>query len=175
MGRVGGGSARYGRGLLHAAVVVAIVLLDACANYPSSIAPGMSYAEVLAHYGRPSIERPTPDGKLLIYATGPMGQYAYGAVIDSSDHVTEVAQVLSPENFARIRKGEWDEEEVLQNFGPPAARRSIRGNVVWDYRYKEYDTYNSLFSITFNQEGLVEKSENGPDWMWDGGRNGRAK
>jgi outer membrane protein assembly factor BamE (lipoprotein component of BamABCDE complex) len=148
-----------------------ILAVGGCASYPSGIATGMTHAEVLKRFGTPAVERPTPDGDLMIYATAPMGQYAYAAVLDRSERVVEVAQILTPENFARIQKGQWDAEEVLQHFGPPAARHTIRGNQVWDYRYKEYNVYNSLFSITFDASGLVAKTENGPDWLFDGGRD----
>jgi outer membrane protein assembly factor BamE (lipoprotein component of BamABCDE complex) len=155
--------------------IACIVCAMGCASYPSTIATGMSHAEVLERFGKPSIDRPTEDGELMIYSTAPMGQWAYAAVFDHSGSVVRVAQVLTPENFARIRKGAWDEEDVLAHFGPPAARRNIRGFEAWDYRYKEYGTYNSLFTITFDPNGVVEKAENGPDWMWDGGRGAHAK
>lgn len=157
-------------GLLFLAAV-----LGGCANYPSHIEAGMTHSELLDRFGKPSVERPTASGELMIYSTAPMGQQAYAAVLDRADQVVEVDQVLTPENFAQIQKGAWDREEVLSHFGIPAQRRSIRGNEVWNYRYKEQNVYNSMFTITFDGAGLVAKTENGPDSLWDGGRDGHHK
>ncbi len=136
----------------------------------------MTRDQVIAQFGAPSVDAKQPGGgEALIYSTAPMGELAYAASLDASGHVTQVFQVLTLENFARIVPHVWTEETVRDNFGIAANKREIRGNLVWDYRYKEQDVYYSLFSVTFAADGTVLKTENGPDPMFDGGRDGGGR
>lgn len=160
---------------VRALALACAALACGCANYPSHIAPGMTRAEVVQRFGEPSVDTNTPSGELMIYATGPMGQFAYAARFGPSGQVDAVDQVLTPRHFARIRRDEWTKADILENFGPPAARRTIRDHETWDYRYKEDDVYNSLFTITFDEAGVVAKTENGPDLLGDGGRMGHRR
>lgn len=160
--------------LLGSALVGVVLAQYGCASYPRNIQEGMTHDEVIARFGPPSIERPRADGDRLVYATGPLGQYAFGVDIDRGGRVEQVEQVLTLENFARIQAGTWTEEDVLWNFGPPAEKRRLRDQVTWNYRYRELNVYNSLFTVSFDDAGLVARTENGPDWMFEnGGRNGR--
>jgi hypothetical protein len=150
------------------------VALAGCANYPSNIAPGMTRAEVLDRFGKPAADSQSDSGEVLIYSTAPMGDRAFAAFLDASGTVTGTEQVLTLARFGRIVPGVWTKDSVLDNFGIAAAHRTIRGHLVWDYRYRELDVYHSLFTITFDEHGVVLKTENGPDPMFDGGRdNGR--
>lgn len=166
---------RRAGGLPSCALWVVAVLIAGCASYPSNIQPGMSRDEVLARFGKPAVMEPGPGGERLVYATGPMGQLAFGVDLDRAGRVADVEQVLTLENFGRIQSGKWSERDVLWNFGPPADRRKFGDLWAWDYRYRQSDAYNALFTVTFDGAGLVARTENGPDWMFDnGGRNGHA-
>jgi hypothetical protein len=129
----------------------------------------MTRSEVVARFGAPSAESMSGATDVMIYSTAPMGDRAFAAFLDASGTVTGVEQVLTLARFGKIVPGVWNEESVLDNFGLPADRRHIRDNLVWDYRYRELDVYHSLFTITFDESGLVLKTENGPDPRYDGG------
>jgi outer membrane protein assembly factor BamE (lipoprotein component of BamABCDE complex) len=160
------------RATLQGAVVIGAMALSGCASFPSHIEPGMSREQVLARFGTPSVDVTAPDHEVLIYSTAPFGELAYAAVLDENKTVTRLVQVLSLENFARIEPHVWTKQIILNNFGIPAQKRNIRGNETWDYRYRENDVYYSLYTVTFDDSGVVIKTENGPDPMHDGGRDG---
>jgi hypothetical protein len=151
------------------------LLLSGCASYPSNIAPGMTKGEVIGRFGKPAADSSSDSGEVLVYSTAPMGDRAFAAFLDASGTVTAVQQVLTLARFGKIESGVWTETSVLDNFGIPADRRNIRGNLVWDYRYRELDVYHSLFTITFDDQGVVLKTENGPDPMFDGGHDSGRK
>jgi hypothetical protein len=151
------------------------LLVSGCASYPSNIAPGMTKGEVIDRFGKPAADSTSDSGEVLIYSTAPMGDRAFAAFLDASGTVTTVQQALTLARFGKIMPGVWTETSVLDNFGIPAERRNIRGNLVWDYRYRELDVYHSLFTITFDDQGVVLKTENGPDPMFDGGHDSGRK
>lgn len=151
-----------------AAAVLAMSLVAAgCANFPSNIQPGMTRAEVLARFGAPAVDRRTGAGEFLIYSTQPLGNQAFGALLDPSGHVIRVEQLLTLPNFGRIEAGRWTEDDVLGHYGPPADHRILGGHLAWDYRYFEMNVYHSLFTVTFDENGVVLKTENGPDPLYD--------
>ena len=152
-------------------MVMAFLCVAGCASYPSHIATGMTRQDVITRFGAPAVEFNDDGGATLIYSTAPMGQLAYAAHIDPSGRVVHVEQVLTLQNFANIRVNAWNQKDILDHFGPAAQQRNIRGHRVWDYRYKEQGVYNSLFTVTFNDTGVVIKAENGPDPMFDGGHD----
>ena len=166
----GRGGLRQSRAVA-AGVVLALLGFGGCASYPSHIAVGMARQDVITRFGPPSVKFGDAHGETLIYSTAPMGQFAYAAQLDPAGRVTHVEQVLTLQKFAEIRVNAWDQKDVLDHFGVAAQQRNIRGHRVWDYRYKESGVYNSLFTITFNDAGVVMKAENGPDPMFDGGDN----
>jgi len=168
-------SAGIVRCLCQGAVLIALVVQCGCASYPSRIEAGMSRDEVLKRFGAPAVMRPGPDGERWVYPTGPFGQYAFGVNLDATGRVESVHQVLTIESFAAIQVGQWTEQDVLWHFGPPADRRLLRDLRTWDYRYREGDVYNSLFTIAFDTSGVVARAENGPDWMFDGGGRGHGR
>jgi outer membrane protein assembly factor BamE (lipoprotein component of BamABCDE complex) len=151
------------------------IVVSGCASYPSNIAPGMTKSQVIDRFGKPAADSTSDAGEVLVYSTAPMGDRAFAAFLDASGTVTGVQQVLTLAHFGKIVPGVWTRDSVLDNFGIPAERRNIRGNLVWDYRYRELDVYHSLFTVTFDDQGVVLKAENGPDPMFDGGHDSGRK
>jgi hypothetical protein len=153
--------------------VLSATTLVACANYPSKIEPGMQREAVLSRFGQPSVDVHAPDHEVFIYSTAPYGDLAFAAILGDDGQVERVVQVLTLANFGRIVPHVWTKETILNNYGLPADKRSIRGHETWDFRYRENDVFHSLFTVTFDEDGTVLKTENGPDPMYDGGRDGK--
>lgn len=148
-------------------VVMTIGVLSGCATHPSNIRAGMSRDQIVSTFGTPHVERRGADGGLLIYATEPLGQTAYVARIGPDQRAAEVEQVLTVEKFAAIKLGEWDREQVLTHFGPPAEVRVYHpGTVWWNYRYKESGVWNSMMHIRFDEQGIARQTMNGPDPLY---------
>ena len=135
----------------------------------------MSRQQVVDRFGTPTVVHPQGQGEVLIYSTGPMGQRAYAAGLDAQGRVVRVDQILTLDNFSNIRVGEWTEKDVLNAFGRPADSAKTRGYpTVWDYRYKESEVWNSIMSVMFDADGVVQKYENGPDPRYEHGGDLRS-
>lgn len=148
-------------------IAMTIGVLGGCATHPSNIRAGMSRDQIVSTFGAPHVERRSADGGLLIYATEPFGQTAYVARIGPDQRAAEVEQVLTVEKFAAIKIGEWDREQVLTHFGPPAEVRVYDPNTVWwHYRYKESGVWDSMMYIRFDGQGIVRQTMNGPDPLY---------
>jgi len=146
---------------------ITLGVLGGCATHPSNIRAGMSRDQLVGKFGAPDVERSAPDGGLLIYSTEPLGQSAYGARLGPDQRVAEVEQLLTVENFAAIKLGEWDRERVLTSFGPPAEVREFDPDTVWwHYRYKESGVWDSMMYIRFDRQGIVRQTMNGPDPLY---------
>jgi len=144
--------------------VLLLSALTACATHPSGMRVGMSRDEVISRFGSPHVERRAADGELFIYSTAPMGQAAYAARVGPDQRVTAVEQVLTLQNFAAIKPNEWDSEQVLVHFGPPAEiQRWAPDKIWWSYRYKESGVWDSLMNIRFDAQGIVRETINTPD------------
>lgn len=154
---------------------IAIVLplvLAACAH-PDQLRVGMTRQELAARFGTPAATRHDPAGDVLIYSSAPLGQRASAAHLNASGRVTAVEPLLNTEHFATIRVGEWTKRDILTHFGTPAEVSRIRQYEVWSYRYRENETWDSLFHVMFDRAGVVRQTQNGPDPMYekrDGGR-----
>jgi len=131
--------------------------LSACAPLFRQPPPvGAPLAEVTAKLGQPAASYPLPDGgQVLEYRGQPMGQFQHMARIGPDGRLLSFEQVLTSENFAKVKIGQWTKDDILRNYGRPA------------YRYKEAGVWNSLMSVHFDQQGVVQQMLNGPDPMYD--------
>ena len=160
------------RRLRNAALgAMGIALLAGCAH-PDTLRAGMSRDELLARYGRPAATRQDASGETLIYSSAPLGQRASAAHLDRSGRVVSVEPLLNTEHFAMIKVGEWNKQDVLQHFGTPAEFTRIPRYEVWSFRYRENETWDSLFHVMFDAGGVVRQTQNGPDPMYEK-RDGR--
>ena len=148
-----------------------IALLAGCAH-PDTLRAGMSRDELLARYGRPAATRQDASGETLIYSSAPLGQRASAAHLDRGGRVVSVEPLLNTEHFAMIKIGEWNKQDVLQHFGTPAEFTRIPRYEVWSFRYRENETWDSLFHVMFDAGGVVRQTQNGPDPMYEK-RDGR--
>lgn len=148
------------------AIFLPWLVLAACAH-PDQLRVGMTRQELAAHFGTPAATRHDPAGDVLIYSTAPLGQRASAAHLDASGRVTAVEPLLNTEHFATIRVGEWTKRDILTHFGTPAEVSRIRHYEVWSYRYRENETWDSLFHVMFDRAGIVRQTQNGPDPMYE--------
>jgi len=158
--------------LVRAGAVLAPLALAACSSL-TDVPPGTSLAQVQAQYGAPSYSCTGRDGQQrVIWTTQPMGQYAWGANVDSAGNIDQIEPVLTNSSFRKLGEGSWNQEQVYCEFGPPAeigpvGMPSVRQEV-WSYRYKESGAWNSLMHIYFDPyTGKVTRFHSGPDPMFD--------
>ena len=157
--------------LKTAATLALILSLSACAPMiRRTPAVGAPLAEVTARLGKPDAIYPDPaGGQVLEYRGQPMGQFQHMARIGPDGRLLAYEQVLTSENFARVKVDQWTKDDILRNFGRPAeiSRVAFHNYEVWSYRYKEAGVWNSMMSVHFDQQGVVRQMLNGPDPMYD--------
>ena len=153
--------------LLTAALLA--LALSGCSTFRGPH-PGTPLTEVTARLGQPKASYPDPDGsQWLEYRGQPMGQFQHMAHVGADGRLLSYEQVLTSENFARVKVNDWTRDQVLRNFGRPAevSRDRASGYEVWSYRYKEDGVWNSFMNIYFNGRGVVRRTENTPDPVLD--------
>jgi hypothetical protein len=154
-----------------AVAAVLVLSLSACAALFRQPPPvGAPLAEVTAKLGRPDAVYPEPDGgQILEYRGQPMGQFQHMAHISPDGRLVSYEQVLTSENFAKVKVDHWTKDDILRHYGRPAetSRVGYHDYEVWSYRYKEAGVWNSMMHVHFDQQGVVRQMLNGPDPMYD--------
>lgn len=141
-------------------MLVAIAFaLGACASYDGGglRAGASTESEVRGVMGTPAMEFPGEDGgKNLVYPRGPMGTQTFVASVGRDGILREVRPVLTDGTFNRIQPG-LTERDVLQMIGPPSETMhfSRSDTTAWDYRYQDTWGYLAIFSVTFDNKGVV--------------------
>jgi hypothetical protein len=158
------------RTMAPAALALALALPACAPLFRQPPPPGAPLAEVTAKLGQPAASYPLPDGgQVLEYRGQPMGQFQHMARMGPDGRLLSFDQVLTSENFAKVKIGQWTKDDILRNYGRPAevSRVAFHNYEVWSYRYKEAGVWNSLMSVHFDQQGVVQQMLNGPDPMYD--------
>src|SRR5438094_533087 len=144
---------------LELATAALSLLLGACSaplfRHPPP--PGAPLPAVVAGLGQPDAAYPEPDGgQVLEYRGQPMGQFQYMARMSPDGRLVSYEQVLTNANFARVKIGQTNKDDILRMFGRPAevSRVYAHDYEVWSYRYKESGVWNSLMSVNFDQNGV---------------------
>ena len=138
--------------------------------------PGAPLSAVEAGLGQPDAVYHEPDGgQVLEYRGQPMGQFQYMARMSADGRLISYEQVLTNANFAKVKVGQANKDDILRMFGRPAevSRVYAHDYEVWSYRYKESGVWNSMMSVNFDQNGVVQQMLNGPDPMYDDTRRRR--
>ena len=143
---------------ISATLAIALVL-SACAAYDGFTlrAGASSETEVRGLMGTPAMEFTGDDGtKRLVYPRGPLGTQTFMASIRRDGVLREMRPLLSDDNFNRIRPG-LTEQDILHMIGPPGETMqfSLSDTHAWDYRYIDTWGYTSVFSVTFDNKGVV--------------------
>lgn len=139
----------------------------------ADVPPGTSIGDVYARFGQPNTVCPRADGgQRMVWSQQPMGQYAWGTNVSPQGTVDRVYPVLTNENFEKLRVGRWTPDDLLCEFGRPAfidevGIPSVR-QVVWNYRYREASSWNSLMYVYMGPNGdAVTRFHPGPDPMYE--------
>lgn len=141
--------------------------LAACASYDGgTLQAGAGSDRIRAVMGEPgTIRREADGGATWEYARGPQGLHTYMLRLGSDGRLREIRQVLTTANFATIRPG-TTRDEVRRTLGAPARelRFALKDEQVWDYRYfDELSRYEYAFSVHFDPQGIVTRTETTPD------------
>ncbi|MDR5731133.1 outer membrane protein assembly factor BamE [Caballeronia sp. LZ025] len=121
--------------------------------------PGVTTeAQIRSQMGEPEMTRTFTDGsKRLEYPRGPAGTNTYMVDLDPDGLFVSVTQVLTAENFAKVRPG-MTEDEVRRLLGKPTtvAAYRLKQEHVWSWHWLE-DGVNrdAMFNAHFGPDGIV--------------------
>ena len=156
----------------RAALLAATLTLAGCANM-SQTPPGTDINTVIQSFGQPNTVCPLPNGgQRMVWTQQPMGQYAWGTNVAPDGRIDRITPVLTNANFEKLRTGRWTPDQLICEFGRPAfidevGMPSVR-QVVWNYRYREADSWNSLMYVYMGPHGdAVTRFHPGPDPMYE--------
>lgn len=110
-----------------------------------------SEGDVRGVMGRPEIVWEEEDGsRILEYPKGPEGARTWRFVIDKDGKLRDYRQILTQENFARIKPG-MTKDEVRRVLGKPrsVAEYKLKNEEAWDWRYLS-GTETRLFNVHFD-------------------------
>ncbi|TAM55421.1 MAG: hypothetical protein EPN57_02460 [Paraburkholderia sp.] len=123
------------------------------------LTPGVTTAaQIREQMGQPETERSHADGsKRLEYPRGPQGTTTYMVDVDSRGRLVAVTQVLTAENFAKVRMG-MTADEVRRLLGKPGeiAEYRLKPETVWSWKWQEGGpSGEAYFNVHFDASGVV--------------------
>lgn len=119
------------------------------------LAKGVSTeADVRAAMGEP--EKVWDEGKgarTFEYPKGPAGHRTWMIELDAAGIMRDYRQVLTEENFARVRNG-MTQDEVRRLLGKPRSSVDfpLKNETVWDWRYLDSAGTERLFNVHFDRD-----------------------
>ena len=121
-------------------------------------------ADVRARFGEPENIWDVPDGRVLEYNRQPQGQKNYMITIGADGKMSALRQVLTPENFARVRPG-MAMEDLRKLLGKPARRTPypLKKQTAWEWRWVEPPNSPMVFTATLDDDQRVVSSGSSPD------------
>lgn len=161
------------RARLKLAALAAASLLAGCASLlQPPVAPGEPEEQVLARLGPPTNVYQDGNTRLFEYGAGAFGQYQYMARLGPDHRLVSYEQVWTIENFRAIKARQDTKLDVLRRVGRPTeiTRYARIPFEAWNYGYKESGVWNSQMTVYFDDDGVVQKVENGPDPRFDDSR-----
>jgi hypothetical protein len=141
-------------------LLIAMVLVSGCDKQGRPIeefgldklAKGISSEGDLRNaMGQPETVWEDDDGtRILQYPKGPEGVRTWEFLIDKSGKLKDYRQLLTEENFARIKPG-MSKDEVRRMLGKPrsVAQYKLKNEEAWDWRYQAI-TAQRLFNVHFD-------------------------
>ena len=137
-----------------------LALLAGCASYSGrGLKPGIaSETEVKNVMGEPAATWEMPVGSVWAYPRGPLGLETFLVRFNESGKLVLIEQVLDDERFAQIIPG-MTQDDVLHLIGPSVQIKVTyprTDTTSWDYRYRDDWSNSALFSVIFDQAGLVK-------------------
>ena len=121
-------------------------------------------ADVRAQFGEPEAVWDAPGGRVLEYNRQPAGQKNYMITIGADGRMSALRQVLTPENFARVRPG-MPMEELRKLLGKPAkvTRYALKQETEWEWRWMQPPNTAMVFTAVLNDQQYVLRSGSSPD------------
>lgn len=151
----------YGKTLRTPALVLALLLLACDADRMRALEPRVTTAEqVIAILGKPSLEWREDDGtRVWEYPRTPEGVVNYLVTIAPDSRFVAIEQVLTEENFNRIKAG-MSQDQVRRMLGRPAHERhfSASRETVWDWKTKVEPGMDWYFNVHFDASGVVRRT-----------------
>jgi hypothetical protein len=153
--------------LLATLFAAAALLLGACDRQRiSELEEGVSTEmDVRERFGVPENIWEGPNGaRILEYNRNPAGHQNYMITIGPDGRMSALRQVLTPANFARVQPGMMM-EEVRRMLGKPARqdRYALKNEAAWSWRYLQAPNTSMLFTVWFDKDWRVARTETVPD------------
>ncbi|SEJ59906.1 Beta-barrel assembly machine subunit BamE [Variovorax sp. OK212] len=122
-------------------------------------------ADVRARFGQPENIWDAPDqGRVFEYNRQPAGQKNYMINIGADGKMSALRQVLTPENFARVKPGLMM-EDLRKLLGKPAkvTPYALKHETEWEWRWVQPPNSPMVFTATLNDDQRVVRSGSSPD------------
>jgi len=122
-------------------------------------------ADVRAKFGEPEKVWDAPDGaRIFEYNRQPAGHRNYMITVGADGRMSALRQVLTPANFAKVQPG-MAMEEVRKLLGKPAKVTpfELKREVHYDWRYLDAPNTSMLFTVVFNTDYRVVRTQSAPD------------
>lgn len=137
-------------------------LLPACDGINlDKLTPGVTtMAQTREIMGPPTMEWEDADGSATWeYTRMPNGIVNYMVDFGPDRVVRAVRQVLTEENFAKVRPG-MTRDEIRRLLGQPASEQyfSLKKEYVWDWKTKTEASYDYFFDVYFDEQGHVTRT-----------------
>ena len=147
-----------GRPLAWGLAAGAVLWLAGCA-YPSQFKPGAAAQDVQQKLGAPYVSVPQADGgQRWLYSTQPMGREAFQLRFGADGRLQSTTQVLTAENFGAIRNGQYTEQQLLQDFGPPMEVTQVSSFDGRVFTYRFWDNNIKRFAhVHIDRQGVVQR------------------
>lgn len=158
---------RAPRGRLLAAGLVLLAALAGCdPQRISELEEGVSTeADVRAKFGQPENIWDAPGGaRVLEYNRQPAGQKNYMITVGADGKMSALRQVLTPENFAKVRPG-MPMEDLRKLLGKPArvAPYPLKRETEWEWRWVQPPNSPMVFTAVLNDDQRVLRSGSSAD------------
>lgn len=121
-------------------------------------------ADVRARFGQPENIWDTPQGRVFEYNRQPQGQKNYMITIGPDGKMSALRQVLTPENFSKVRPG-MPMEDLRKLLGKPARRTPfpLKNQTEWEWRWVQPPNSPMVFTATLNDDQRVVSAGSSPD------------
>jgi hypothetical protein len=144
----------------------ALLALAGCDNQAiGELEEGVSTeADVRERFGPPENVWDAPDGRVFEYNRQPQGQKNYMITIGPDGRMSALRQVLTPENFAKVRPG-MAMEDLRKLLGKPAkvTRYALKRETEWDWRWLQPPNSPMVFTAVLDDDQRVLRSGSSPD------------
>jgi len=121
-------------------------------------------ADVRVRFGQPENIWDSPQGRVFEYNRQPQGQKNYMITIGPDGKMSALRQVLTPENFDKVRPG-MPMEDLRKLLGKPAKRTPypLKNQTDWEWRWVQPPNSPMVFTATLNDDQRVVSAGSSPD------------